>query len=207
MRFDDYENCEQCQDLRKLRTNIVWGFGNEHCSIMFVGEGPGREEDIQGKPFVGESGIFLEQLLEEVKLARSEIYITNTVLCRPTRPGSENNLVNRDPTALEVSNCLPRLHREIVAIDPIMIVSLGAVPASALRGKKVGIKKARGSIIDIKIRTGNDVILTYALMPVFHPSYLLRTHSEEDIVQTVRDIRTAKAVVDRYKKTAATTRV
>lgn len=199
MIYEPYENCTLCPDLCKMRTQMVWGFGNEECDIMLVGEGPGREEDLYGKPFIGASGQLLDQLLENSDLARSELYTTNTVLCRPTRPGSQDDLVNRPPTALEVKNCLPRLLKEVIALDPVIIVALGDVAATALRGKKMGIKKTRGSVVDIDIHTDNGLTLTYAMMPIFHPSYLLRTRSEEDIYHTVKDLRRVKGLVDRYK--------
>jgi len=108
---------------------------------MFIAEGPGEHEDAEGVPFRGESGILLDQLLEEAGIDREEVYITNSVLCRPTRPSAAGHgLVNRPPTKLEVENCLPRLRREILAINPKIVVSLGDVAASALVGKKLGIK-------------------------------------------------------------------
>ena len=199
MIHSDYENCERCPNLCKLRSQIVWGTGNEDCDIMLVGEGPGREEDERGKPFVGASGQFLDQFLEEAGLVRSEVYITNTVLCRPTNPAGDGTLSNRPPTKDEISNCQKRLQDEIVSIDPIVIVALGDVAATALRGKKLGIKKTRGKLVDIRIKTDNGIILTYAMIPVFHPSYLLRTRSEQDMFQTVNDLKRTKNLVERYK--------
>lgn len=198
----DYDNCERCPNLCKMRSQIVWGYGNERCDIMLVGEGPGREEDERGKPFVGASGQFLDQFLEEAGLVRSEVYITNTVLCRPTNPGSDGNLINRPPTKIEIGNCLKRLRDEIVAIDPVVIVALGDVAATALRGKKTGIKKTRGKLVDIRIRTDNGIILTYAMIPIFHPSYMLRTRSESDMGHTVKDLQRTKNLVTRYKAVA-----
>lgn len=199
----EYENCERCPDLCKLRTQVVWGYGNERCDIMLVGEAPGREEDLQGKPFIGAAGQFLDQFLEQAGLVRSEVYITNAVMCRPTRPSSDGGFANRPPTSVEVANCRERLHREIIAVDPIVIVALGDVAATALRGKKTGIKKARGNIVDITIKTSNNLVLSYAMLPVFHPAYLLRTRSEEDMYHTVSDLRRAKELVDRFKSVAA----
>ena len=201
MRFEDYENCERCPELYKLRTQIVWGFGNEQCDILFIGEGPGENEDLDGKPFVGEAGRFLSDFLEQAEIPRSEVYLTNTVLCRPTRPGTSKDLTNRPPTPVEVASCLPRLHKEIIKIDPVIIVALGDVAASALYGKKLGIKKFQGTVLDINIRTPNDLVLTYAMMPVFHPSYLLRTQSRTDMYETVKNLRRVKRVADRYKAT------
>jgi uracil-DNA glycosylase family 4 len=204
--IEEYENCERCPDLCKMRTQIVWGSGNEECDLLFVAEAPGREEDLHGKPFVGASGDLLHQFLEEAGLTRSEVYITNTCMCRPTRPGQQGDLINRPPTSVEISHCQPRLFQEIVKIDPVLIVALGDIAVWALRGKR-GIKKTRGNVVDIKIRTENDVVVTYAMLPVFHPSYHLRTQSEEEIYQTVLDLKMAKDVADRYKASVGTTRM
>lgn len=200
MRFDDYENCKKCPDLYKLRTQIVWGFGDEKCDLMFIAEGPGKEEDFQGIPFQGEAGHLLDELLTRAEIDREDLYITNSVLCRPTQPGATlNSYINRKPSALEVANCLPRLKQEVLAIDPILIVALGEVAATALRGKKVGIKKSRGTLMDVTLRTNNDVELTYGMLPVLHPSYLLRTKSQDEIAATVFDLQLAKDIVLRYK--------
>ena len=208
MKFDDYKDCTKCPDLYKLRTQIVWGYGNEQCDVMFIAEGPGEHEDAEGVPFRRESGILLDQLLEEAGIDREEVYITNSVLCRPTRPSAAGHgLVNRPPTKLEVENCLPRLRREILAINPKIVVSLGDVAASALVGKKLGIKKSRGKMLDVYIRTDNGVVVPYAVMPVFHPAYLLRTRSQEEIRRTVWDLRLVINVLSRYKASMDTAHV
>ena len=199
--FPEYEDCEKCEALYKLRTQMVWGTGNEKADIVFVAEGPGKDEDINGRPFVGQAGQFLDQFFDQAGIVRNEIYLTNTVLCRATRPHVEDGtLANRPPTSEEVGNCIDRLRREIVAVDPILVVALGATAATALYGKKLSITKARGTPVDISIRTDNDLIISYPMLPVFHPALMLRTRSQEQIGQTVEDLRLAKRVVDRYKE-------
>ena len=207
MNFPDYADCRLCPDLYKLRNQIVWGHGYEQADIMIVAEGPGEQEDTEGVPFMGESGTLLDDFLKEAGIDREEIYISNTVLCRPTRPGNQNKLVNRPPTAVEIANCVPRLRREVAAIDPIIILALGDVAASALHGKKLGLKKSRGTVFDIQIRTENDIILTYAMIPTFHPSYLLRTRSQDEMYLSLKDMELAKDVVTRYKSNLPTTQV
>ena len=211
MIFDDYENCQECTDLYKLRSQIVWGHGNEDADLMFVAEGPGEREDIEGEPFKGESGVFLDQFLEQAGIDRENVYITNTVLCRPSRQSpTGHGLTNRPPTKDEIARCLPRLQREVVAIDPKVLVAIGDVAATALAGKRfnnVGIKKSRGKMTDIYIRTANGIVLTYAMIPIFHPSYLLRTRSQEEMANTVIDLQLAMAVVNRYKATVDTVHV
>jgi DNA polymerase len=207
MNFPDYVDCRLCPDLHKLRTQIVWGHGYEQADIMFIAEGPGEREDIEGVPFRGQAGALLDDFMQEAGIDREETYISNTVLCRPTRPGSQNKLVNRPPTAVEISNCLPRLLKEIAAIDPIIIVALGDVAASALYGKKLGLKKSRGTVFDIQIRTDNDIVLTYAMIPTFHPAYLLRTRSQDEMYLSLKDMELAKDVVNRYKMNLPTTQV
>ncbi len=147
-------NCELCTE----RTNTVPGEGNaESPDIMFIGEGPGAEEDVQGRPFVGKAGKLLEKMIEAMGYARSEVYIANVVKCRPPN--------NRKPMREEMDRCLPYLRQQIKLIQPKIIVGLGGTAMEGLLGRAVGITRMRG------------VWQEYAgikLMPTFHPSYLLR---------------------------------
>jgi DNA polymerase len=147
--------------LKKTATQLVFSDGNPAAKIMFIGEAPGRDEDIQGKPFVGRSGQLLDKMFAAIGLDRTSVYISNIVFWRP--PG------NRTPTPQEIGMLLPFTQRHIELVKPEMIVFLGGVAAQALTGAKDGIMKLRGRW------------LTYAAdgleipaLPVFHPAYLLR---------------------------------
>ncbi len=148
--------CKKCK-LHSGRTNTVFGSGPSAARLMFVGEGPGEDEDLQGLPFVGRAGQLLTKMISAMQFDRAEVYIANIVKCRP--PG------NRAPEDDEVEACLPYLERQIELIRPEVIVTLGAVPLKALFNL-TGITRLRGGWLEYKgIRT----------MPTFHPSYLLRS--------------------------------
>lgn len=159
------ERVRRCQDcpLGFVRTNAVPGEGNLYTPVMFVGEGPGEDEDIQGRPFVGKAGQLLTKILESVNIKREDVYITNVVKCRPPD--------NRVPTPLEIQACSHYLLAQIEVINPKMIVPLGATAASFFLGKQESISKIRGNAFRWK---GNIVIF-----PMFHPSFLLRNPSKE----------------------------
>jgi uracil-DNA glycosylase len=153
-------DCSIC-NLRAGCTQTVIGVGDERADWLFVGEGPGADEDALGEPFVGESGKLLDNMLMAIKLKRSKnLYITNIVKCRP--PG------NRTPEADEIAACLPYLERQIALIQPKLIVALGKVASNALLGKDATIASLRGELHDYR---GIPLIVTY------HPAYLLRTPS------------------------------
>lgn len=155
-------DCTRCK-LSEGRTNIVFGDGNASARIMFIGEGPGREEDLQGLPFVGDAGTLLTRLIEKMGLSRPEVYIANIVKCRPP--------MNRDPEDDEVATCRQFVERQIEIIRPEVIVTLGRVALQALMNNpKLKITAARGHFIE------------YAgipLMPTFHPAYLLRNPGDK----------------------------
>jgi DNA polymerase len=148
--------CCRCE-LGRSRTNLVFGVGRTDADLMFIGEGPGQQEDEQGIPFVGLAGQLLTKIIEAIGLTRDEVYIANIVKCRP--PG------NRQPSPEESAMCLPYLHRQIEIIRPRIIVTLGNVPTQTLLQSTVGITKTRGIFVE---RGG----ILY--MPTFHPAYLLR---------------------------------
>jgi DNA polymerase len=153
-------DCRRCK-LYAGRTNLVFGDGAAQARLMFVGEAPGAEEDVQGLPFVGAAGQLLNNLLSKLGLSRQEVYIANVVKSRP--PG------NRDPEADEIAACLPFLKKQIAAIRPQVIVTLGRIAAQALLGTKEPLTRLRGHwqrYHDIRV------------MPTFHPSYLLRFPQE-----------------------------
>ncbi len=149
--------CTRCR-LAKGRANVVFGMGNPQARLMFVGEGPGEQEDVQGLPFVGRSGQLLDRLVaEEMGLTREQCYIANTVKCRP--PG------NRDPLPDEIQACQPYLHQQLVLIGPDVVVTLGNFATKLLLGTTEGISRLRGRVYPY--RDGY-------LVPTFHPSAALR---------------------------------
>ncbi len=176
--------CTRCR-LAVGRTNVVFGMGNPSADLMFVGEGPGAEEDKQGLPFVGRSGQLLDRLiLEEMGLTRADFYITNTVLCRP--PG------NRDPQEDEIASCHPFLERRIELIRPKVVVTLGNFATKLLLGTTEGITRLRGR--SYPFRTG-------VLIPTFHPSAALRSGGET--VAAIRaDLVRAKQAMSRREQVA-----
>jgi DNA polymerase len=154
--------CQRCK-LGKTRKNVVFGVGNPHSRLVFVGEGPGADEDEQGEPFVGRAGGVLNRLITAMGLRREDVYICNIVKCRP--PG------NRDPEADEVAACSPFLLRQLKSINPEVIVALGKPASHTLLGTKEAISRLRGKFHDFH---GTP------LMPTYHPSYLLRSGGNSD---------------------------
>ena len=148
--------CTRCR-LHKKRNKIVFGTGNPHAELVFVGEGPGHDEDIQGLPFVGRAGKLLTQMIEAMGLKREDVYICNVVKCRPPE--------NRKPEDDEVATCSPYLYRQLDAIAPKAIVCLGGVAAQTLLKTKDPISRFRGNWYDFR---------NTKLMATYHPAYLLR---------------------------------
>jgi uracil-DNA glycosylase family 4 len=156
----DLGDCQRCK-LWSTRTNIVFGEGNPKAELMFVGEGPGADEDATGRPFVGRAGQLLTKMIEAIDLKREDVYIANVVKSRP--PG------NRAPESDEVKACIPFLFRQIAAIRPKLIVALGNPAMQALLNTREGITKMRGHFKDYPHIPGIKVL------PTFHPAYLLRS--------------------------------
>lgn len=149
--------CTKCR-LASGRTQVVFGVGNPSSPLMFVGEGPGREEDLRGEPFVGRSGKLLDTLIaQELGLDRTGCYVANVIKCRPPQ--------NRDPKPDEVEACMPYLDEQIEIVSPKVVVTLGNFAARALLGTDAGITSLRGKTYPF--RAGR-------LVPTFHPSYALR---------------------------------
>jgi len=149
-------NCQRCKLAKLGRTQVVFGVGNPHATIMFVGEAPGFYEDKQGEPFVGAAGKLLNELLQSAGLARSEIYIANVIKCRPPN--------NRDPEPDEVETCKPFLLQQIELIKPKVVCTLGRWATETLLGRKVGITKIRGHAI-----RQTDIVI----FPMLHPAAAL----------------------------------
>ncbi len=152
----DLGDCRRCQ-LAATRKNIVFGAGNAHARVVFVSEGPGRDEDEQGIPFVGQAGKLLERMLFAMGLSRDEVYICNVIKCRPPQ--------NRNPGVAEITACEPFLQRQLAAIKPQLIVALGKFAAQTLLQQQVAISKLRGNWYSYH---------SIPVMPTFHPAYLLR---------------------------------
>lgn len=153
---EDIGDCKRCR-LCQQRNTIVFGSGNARAQLVFVGEGPGRDEDIQGLPFVGRAGKLLTQMIEAMGLKREEVYICNVVKCRPPE--------NRAPEPDEMETCSPFLYRQLAVIQPKVIVCLGAIAFQALYGAKQSISRLRGQWLEFR---GIPMMATY------HPAYLLR---------------------------------
>jgi uracil-DNA glycosylase family 4 len=158
----EIENCTRCS-LHKTRTNFVFGVGNEDAEIFFVGEAPGKYEDLQGEPFVGQAGQLLNKMLAHIHLKRSDVYIANILKSRPPN--------NRDPLPEEVEQCIPYLHRQIEIIKPKLLVALGRIAAQNLLGTNQALSKLRGHVWKYK---GTPLIVTY------HPAAILREESLQD---------------------------
>jgi uracil-DNA glycosylase family 4 len=152
----DMGDCTRCK-LHAGRTHIVFGEGSPKAELVFVGEGPGHDEDVQGLPFVGRAGRLLNQIIEAMGLRRQDVYICNVVKCRPPE--------NRTPERDEIATCSPFLLRQLAAIQPKVIVCLGSVAAQTLLGTNKGISHYRGQWFEFR---GSRLIATY------HTAYLLR---------------------------------
>lgn len=158
-------DCQRCK-LAKCRTNIVFGVGNPRARLMFVGEGPGEDEDRQGEPFVGKAGELLDSIITNgMGLSRGDVYIANVVKCRPPN--------NRNPEPDEIVACEPFLLRQVEIVQPEVIVSLGNFATQALLRDRTAISRRRGRWHEVNGRP---------LMPTFHPAYLLRNPSDKRLV-------------------------
>lgn len=182
--FDNWEElenslkeCKKCK-LCTNRTNIVFGTGNKHASIMFIGEGPGADEDLQGEPFVGKAGKLMNMAFDALGINRQEVYIANIVKCRP--PG------NRNPEQDEATACLDYLRNQVILVKPKIIVLLGSVALKNILGQEYGITASRGKWVEKK-----DIWY----MPTWHPAALLRDESKK--IDFIKDL---KLVIEKDKE-------
>ncbi len=167
-------DCTRCVLHTQGRRQVVFGVGNPQADLMFVGEAPGADEDVQGEPFVGRAGQLLTKIIEAIGLARSDVYIANVIKCRP--PG------NRNPAPDEVATCQPFLFRQIDIIRPKVIVALGTFAAHTLLGTDAPISRLRGHVH--LFRGG------IKLVPTFHPAFLLRSpERKRDVWQDMKQVR------------------
>lgn len=155
-------DCKRCK-LSGKRTTIVFGEGDPDPQILFIGEAPGREEDLQGRPFVGEAGTVLTRLINKMGFSREQVYIANIVKCRPP--------LNRDPEAEEIEACRGFLERQIAILSPRVIISLGRISAATLSGRPgLKITAVRGKFFPYR---------GIPVMPTFHPAYLMRNPKDK----------------------------
>jgi uracil-DNA glycosylase len=178
----DLQGCTRCK-LCDGRSTIVFGSGNPQADLVVIGEGPGADEDLQGKPFVGRAGQLLTRMLESVQFSRDEVYITNAVKCRP--PG------NRNPEGDELAACAPFLAAQLGVLQPKVILALGSVATQALLKTKEPIGKLRG-----RLHPYGSIVL----VPTFHPAFLLRNPGQDYKRMAWDDLKLAKREYDRRRK-------
>ena len=174
--------CVKCR-LAKSRTQVVYGVGSPNADLMFIGEAPGRDEDIQGKPFVGRAGQLLTDIIKAMKLTRDDVYIANVIKCRPPE--------NRNPEPDEIEECRPFIRRQIEIIQPKVIVTLGRIALQSLMERGYAISGARGQWLDFH---------GIKVMPSYHPAYLLRTPSAKkdvwaDMKKVMAELSSASAEI------------
>lgn len=155
-------DCHRCP-LGLTRTQVVFGVGDPHARVMFIGEGPGKNEDLKGEPFVGAAGQLLNELLAHAGLERSDVYIANVVKCRP--PG------NRDPEAIEIETCTPFLREQIRIIEPEVLVTLGNFATKFVLKTETGITRLHGTVR----QAGR-----FAVLPIFHPAAAIYDRTKRD---------------------------
>ncbi len=199
-----YSSCCRCPALCRSRSQVVFGSGNQDAKVLFIGEAPGANEDKQGIPFCGMSGQILSELLSSIGLSREDIFITNTILCRP-----ENN---RNPAKEEVENCRERLDQLISIMQPKVIVTIGNFATERILGK-TGIKSIRGQKFEYQIRQSDGQShgqshgqnhgqnhgqgIEVKVVPVIHPaSYLYSGRNPEMLKQMKSDFQTIKEVIE-----------
>lgn len=171
------KKCRKCR-LCETRKNVVFGVGNREADIMFIGEGPGADEDAQGEPFVGKAGKLMNMAFDMLGVKREEVYIANIVKCRPPN--------NRNPQDDEAENCLDYLRNQVILVKPKIIVLLGSVALKNVLGKEYGITASRGKWLERK---------GILYMPTWHPAALLRDENKK--IDFIKDL---KQVIKRYNE-------
>lgn len=174
---DVVKQCRKCR-LCENRKNVVFGVGNREADIMFIGEGPGADEDAQGEPFVGKAGKLMNMAFDMLGVKREEVYIANIVKCRPPN--------NRNPQDDEAENCLDYLRNQVILVKPKIIVLLGSVALKNVLGKEYGITASRGKWLERK---------GILYMPTWHPAALLRDENKK--IDFIKDL---KQVIKRYNE-------
>ena len=174
------QSCELCS-LHKTRTQTVFGVGDPKANWLFIGEAPGKDEDLQGEPFVGRAGGLLNEMVFSIGLSREKIFIANILKCRPPK--------NRDPLASEVAQCFPYLERQIQHIDPMIIIAVGKIAAQNLLQTDKNMSQLRGRIHSF----GDKKI---PLVVIYHPAYLLRSPSQK--FKAWEDLTLAKQAISNF---------
>lgn len=174
---DVVKQCRKCR-LCENRKNVVFGVGNKEADIMFIGEGPGADEDTQGEPFVGKAGKLMNMAFDMLGIKREEVYIANIVKCRPPN--------NRNPQDDEAESCLDYLRNQVILVKPKIIVLLGSVALKNILGKEYGITASRGKWVERK---------GILYMPTWHPAALLRDENKK--IDFIKDL---KQVIKRYNE-------
>ena len=200
----EWQDCKRC-GLCETRQNVVFGEGNPDARLMIVGEAPGAEEDKEGKPFIGEAGRVLNTFLRAAAINREEdVFITNTIACRPTRDATDPKTgktfkENRVPSKEERACCKERLLETIYIIDPFLILALGKTALQSLLGKVNVITKMRGNVYTLHLQ-GRQTEVRYPVLAMYHPAFLARSfdYSNPEGVwfQTGKDFKMATQVVD-----------
>ena len=170
---EKYQKCSKCPNLCESRSQVVFGSGSENAQVLLIGEAPGANEDKQGIPFCGMSGKILTQLLNSAEISKEDIFVTNTILCRPPN--------NRNPKKEELANCKQRLDQLIEIMQPKVIVTIGNFATERILGK-TGIKTIRGKIFTTKINQ-NEI----KVVPVVHPASYLYSGRNPDIFEQMED--------------------
>jgi len=184
--YDNWEQleaeCKQCKKCKlcQTRNNVVFGTGNKETDLMFIGEGPGADEDIQGEPFVGKAGKLMNMAFEIIGLKRADVYIANIVKCRPPS--------NRNPEDDEAIACLNYLRNQVILVKPKIIVLLGSVALKNILGKEYGITASRGKWIEKK---------GILYMPTWHPAALLRDETKK--IDFIKDLKLVMEKVGELK--------
>ena len=183
------ESCLACE-IGTRRDKIVFSSGNEHAKVMFIGEAPGKDENLQGIPFVGRAGQLLNTYFERLGIDREkDLYIANILKCRPTNPDKPNK--DRVPTQNEIKNCIGYLYKQVKSVNPDLIVLCGGTALKTLTGKKsIQISKVRGEVFELDINGEK-----YNAIAIYHPSYLMQyaTQAQKDI--TLVDLKLIKTYV------------
>ena len=173
---EDLGDCKRCK-LHSGRTKLVFGVGDPSADLMFVGEAPGKDEDQEGVPFVGRAGQLLTKIIASIGLSRDEVYIANVIKCRPPN--------NRNPEPDEITTCEPVLFRQVDAIQPKVVVALGAFAVHTLLASKLAISRLRGQVYDYR---------GAQLVPTFHPAFLLRNPDRKrDVWEDMKKVRSLLA--------------
>ena len=177
---NEVKSCKLCS-LHKTRTQTVFGVGDSKADWLFIGEAPGKDEDLQGEPFVGRAGGLLNEMFFSIGLSREEIFIANILKCRPPQ--------NRDPLASEVAQCLPYLERQIQHINPMIIIAVGRVAAQNLLQTDKTMSQLRGRIHSFGAKKTPLVV-------IYHPAYLLRSPSQK--FKAWEDLTLAKQAISKF---------